>query len=151
MRTTDLPQSATATVSATNADVYRTPRSGQRRPATLVFFLALWIILIAGGAFGAKWYSDRIQQRVSSDLEAQTAAQISLMQQDYDARLTKLETGYKDQLAQMESKIEALNELLTFTKDNADTKTDNSNKLYTQLADVKKQLAELKKSLDVLK
>jgi hypothetical protein len=51
----------------------------------------------------------------------------------------------------MESKIQTLNELLTFAKDNADSKTDNSNKLYTQLAEVKKQLNELKRNLDVLK
>jgi len=73
------------------------------------------------------------------------------MQQDFDARIIKMETDYQERLAQMESKIQALNELLTFAKDNADTKTDNSNKLYTQLAEVKKQLNELKKSLDVLK
>jgi len=111
----------------------------------------LWLILIGGGVFGAKWYSDRIQEQVSSDLERQTAGQIAAMQQDYNERIDKLENDYKDQMAQMEGKIQALNELLTFAKDNADTKTDNSNKLYTQLAEVKKQLNELKKSLDVLK
>ncbi|XID90130.1 hypothetical protein ACF3MZ_16385 [Paenibacillaceae bacterium WGS1546] len=85
------------------------------------------------------------------ELERQTASQIAALQQDYDERITRLEGGFQEQLGQMESKIEALNELLTFAKDNADTKTDNSNKLYTQLAEVKKQLNELKKSLDVLK
>lgn len=150
MRTTDSPLAVSAK-SAAGAEPYRQPKSARRRPAALLVFLALWVVLIACGVAGAKWYSDRIQTRVSDDLEAQTASQISLMQQDYDARLTKLEADYKDRLALMESKIETLNELLTFTKDNADTKTDNSNKLYTQLADVKKQLAELKKSLDVLK
>ncbi|TVY02963.1 hypothetical protein [Cohnella terricola] len=131
-------------------DTYRErPRRKRRGPA--LFFAILWLVLIAGGVYGAKWYSDRIQQQVSSDLERQTAGQIALMQQDFDARITKMETDYQVQLAQMESKIQALNELLTFAKDNADTKTDNSNKLYTQLAEVKKQLSELKKSLDVLK
>lgn len=135
----------------TLTDTYReTPPRKKRRGAFLVFAI-LWLVLIAGGVTGAKWYSDRIQQQVSSDLERQTASQIASMQQDYDIRMTKLESDYKEQLAQMGSKIEALNELLTFAKDNADTKTDNSNKLYSQLAEVKKQLAELKKSLDVLK
>jgi hypothetical protein len=36
-------------------------------------------------------------------------------------------------------------------KDSASSKTDNSNQLYTQLADVKKRLDELKANLDMLK
>jgi len=132
-------------------DTYLEPRTRKRNRGVFIFFALLWIALIAGGVAGAKMYSDRIQQQVSADLERQTAAQITLMQQNYDSRMTKLEQDYKEQLAVMESKIEALNELLTFAKDNADSKTDNSNKLYTQLAEVKKQLNELKKSLDVLK
>lgn len=130
----------------TLTEPYReTPPRKKRRGAFFIFAL-LWLALIAGGIIGAKQYSDHIQRQVASDLERQTASQIALMQQDYDSRLTQLENGYKEQLAQMESKIQSLNELLTFTKDNADTKTDNSNKLYTQLAEVKKQLNELKKA-----
>ncbi|WP_239618545.1 hypothetical protein [Cohnella mopanensis] len=135
----------------TLTEPYRETPPRKKRRGAFFFFAILWLVLIASGITGAKWYSDHIQQQVSSDLERQTASQIALMQQDYDSRLTKLEDGYKEQLAQMEGKIQALNELLTFTKDNADTKTDNSNKLYTQLAEVKKQLNELKKSMDVLK
>lgn len=129
----------------------RQSSSRKRNPAMVLVFVLLWLVLIAGGVTGAKLYSDRIQNEVAKNLEAQTASQISLMQREYDARMTKLEEDYKAQLALMEGKIQSLNELLEFTKDNADTKTDNSNKLYSQLADVKKQLTELKKSLDVLK
>lgn len=127
----------------------RPPRRSRKGPA--LFFAILWLVLIAGGVYGAKWYSDRTQQQISLELERQTASQIAALQQDYDERITLMEGEFQEQLGQMESKIEALNELLTFAKDNADTKTDNSNKLYTQLAEVKKQLNELKKSLDVLK
>jgi uncharacterized protein HemX len=127
----------------------RAPR--RKRRGAMLFFALLWLILIAGGITGAKWYSDRIQEQVSADLERQTAGQIAAMQKDYDARMTRMENDYKEQLTQMESKIQTLNELLTFAKDNADSKTDNSNKLYTQLAEVKKQLNELKRNLDVLK
>ncbi len=144
MRTPEL-QPAVAT------DVYRQPALRKRKPSALLFFVLIWVLLIACGVAGAKWYSDRIQNQVSDRLESQTAAQITRMQQDYEIRMTQLETDYKAQLALMESKIQTLNELLTFTKDNMDTKTDNSNKLYTQLAEVKKQLAELRKNLDVLK
>jgi hypothetical protein len=127
-----------------------TPPRKKTRSA-LIFYAIVWVVLIAGGIAGAKAYSEHIQRQVSADLERQTASQIAIMQLNYDTRMTKLENGYKEQLAQMEGKIQSLNELLTFTKDNADSKTDTSNKLYTQLAEVKKQLNELKKSLDVLK
>jgi len=139
------------TTNTTLTDTFRETPPRKKRRGAFLFFVVLWLILIVCGVTGAKWYSDRIQQQVSVDLGRQTSAQIALMQQDYNDRITALENGYKEQLGQMESKIEALNELLAFTKDNADTKTDNSNKLFTQLAEVKKQLNELKKSLDVLK
>lgn len=123
----------------------------KRNRKTFTAFVIVWIVLIAGGVTGAKLYSDRIQQQVAADLERQTASQIAAMQQQYDDRLSKLEATYKEELATLETKVDSLNELLTFTKDNADVKTDNSNKLYTQLNEVKKQLNELQKSLDVLK
>ncbi|UUZ93069.1 hypothetical protein LJK87_49025 [Paenibacillus sp. P25] len=53
-------------------------------------------------------------------------------------------------MAKMQAKIDSINELLAFTKDSASSKTDNSNQLYTQLADVKKKLDDLKKNLDAL-
>ncbi len=132
-------------------DTYRETPTRKKTRGAFYFYVILWIVLLAAGVAGAKLYSDQIQQKVTADLERQTASQIAILQQDYDSRMTKLEASYTEQLAQMEGKIEELNELLTFTKDNADSKTDNSNKLYTQLAAVKKQLNELKKSLDVLK
>jgi uncharacterized coiled-coil protein SlyX len=145
MRNTGVESNPTLT------ETYRETSPRKKSRGAFFIFAIVWLVLIASGVAGAKWYSERIQNNVTSDLERQTSAQIALMQQDYDARLTKLEAGYKEQMVQMEGKIQALNELLTFTKDNMDTKTDNSNKLYTQLAEVKKQLSELKKSLDVLK
>jgi len=133
------------------ADTYRERSSRRRRKGAALFFVLLWMALIAGGVYGTKWYSDRIQQQVSANLERQTAAQIAAMQKDYESRIAELEAGFQEQMAQLDGQVQTLNELLTFAKDNADTKTDNSNKLYTQLAEVKKQLNELKKSLDVLK
>lgn len=118
---------------------------------TLLLFVFVWLIIICSGILGAKWYTDRIQQTLSADLERQTAGQISAMQKDYEARMLELQTSYTSDLAELKAKVDALNELLTFTKDNADSKTDNSNKLYTQLNEVKKQLNELQKNLDVLK
>lgn len=118
---------------------------------TFLVFVCVWIIIICSGIMGAKWYSERMQQTLSADLERQTASQIAAMQKVYEERMLQLETNYTADLAELKAKVDALNELLTFTKDNADSKTDNSNKLYTQLNEVKKQLNELQKSLDVLK
>lgn len=118
---------------------------------TFLLFVSVWLIIICSGILGAKWYTDRIQQTLSADLERQTASQIAAMQQAYEARMLQLETSYASELAELKAKVDALNELLMFTKDNAASKTDNSNKLYTQLNEVKKQLNELQKNLDVLK
>ncbi|WP_054026511.1 hypothetical protein [Bacillus sp. FJAT-28004] len=127
----------------------KTRKKKGSRPFLL--FVCIWVIIICSGILGAKWYTDRIQQTLSTNLEQQTAGQIASMQQAYEARILKLETDYTTDLAELKAKVDALNELLTFTKDNAASKTDNSNKLYTQLNEVKKQLNELQKSLDVLK
>ncbi|OUS70238.1 hypothetical protein B1748_28795 [Paenibacillus sp. MY03] len=123
----------------------------RRSVLSLVVFISVWAVLIGGGFYMAKWYTDRMQQDITADIERQTSAQLQVMQQAYDAKLADLDAGYAAEMTELKGKIDALNELLTFTKDNADTKTDNSNKLYTQLNEVKKQLDELKKSLDVLK
>jgi esterase/lipase len=127
----------------------KTRKKKGNRPFLL--FVCVWLIIICSGILGAKWYTERIQQTLSADLQLQTASQISAMQQAYEARMLQLETNYTTDLSELKAKVDALNELLTFTKDNAASKTDNSNKLYTQLNEVKKQLNELQKSLDVLK
>ncbi|MBH5318991.1 hypothetical protein I6N90_14390 [Paenibacillus sp. GSMTC-2017] len=140
----------------TNIDLATTGRqtTGTRKKkgsTAFLVFLGIWIILIGGGIFGAKLYTDQMQKEITADIEKQTAAQVAALQKAYEERLGQLETSYKADITDLKGKVDALNELLTFTKDNADNKTDNSNKLYTQLNEVKKQLNELKKSLDVLK
>lgn len=136
-----------------------TAQTSRQRPSArnkrglvaLIVFAGIWLLLIGGGVYGAKLHSEQLQQRITADIERQTSAQIADMQQTYNARIEALESGYAADLAALNDKVEALNELLTFTRDNADDRTDNSNRLYTQLNEVKQQLNELKKSLDVLK
>lgn len=123
----------------------------KRSKSAVIVFLAVWVLLIVGGLYGAKVYTDQMQRDITADIERQTAAQITEMQKAYDGRIAEMETAYQGEIAQLKEKVDSLNQLLTFAKDNADTKTDNSNQLYTQLNEVKKQLDELKKSLDVLK
>ncbi|MBD2847156.1 hypothetical protein IDH44_18305 [Paenibacillus sp. IB182496] len=117
----------------------------------MVFFVLLWMLLIAAGAGGTMWYTEQARIAVTSDLERQTSAQIAALQSAYDQRLAQVEQDFEAELTTLSGKVDQLNELLTFTKDNATDRTDNSNKLYSQINEVKKQLDELKKSLDVLK
>ncbi|MEF2246526.1 hypothetical protein [Paenibacillus sp. IITD108] len=123
----------------------------KRDPIALAIFIAIWLLLIGGGIFGAKWYGDHTRQQIASAIEAQTKSELLALQEAYDDKLAELDKQYEVRMTELTGKVDALNELLTFTKDNADSKTDNSNKLYTQLNEVKKQLNELKKNLDVLK
>ncbi|MFD1954890.1 hypothetical protein ACFSL6_12120 [Paenibacillus thailandensis] len=128
----------------------RKPRKRRENRAFLAF-LAVWMFLLGAGISGAVLYSNHMKRQITAELEKQTASQIAALQADYEARMTTLQQSYEAQLAELQTKVDALNELLTFTKDNVDTKTDNSNKLYTQLNEVKKQLAALQKNLEVLK
>lgn len=109
------------------------------------------MLLIASGVVGAIWYTDQIKKNLTAAISNQTAKQITDMQTKYEARLKGMETSFSNEITKVQGKVDALNQLLEFSKDNASSKTDNSNKLYTQLNDVKKQLAQLKKDLDVLK
>ena len=123
----------------------------KRSPLAFFLFLCLWLALISGGVYGFKTYTEQMQKTITADIERQTSAQIYQMQQTYDERITQVENQYMTEIAELKGKIDSLNELLTFTKDNTDSETDNSNKLYTQLNEVKKQLDALKKNLDLLK
>jgi len=131
------------------ANVETQPR--RRTKPSVIPFVILWIVLIGAGVCGSVWYTGHLKSEISAELSRQTAAQIADMQADYDKQLNDLKQNYQDEMAKLESKIEALNELLTFNKDNMNDKTDNSNKLYTQISELKQQLDELKKNLDVLK
>lgn len=138
-----------------NTDIQTTTYNRQsvprKRRSTFLLFVSVWIILIAGGVTGAIWYTDQIKEQMTLEISQQTARQISAMQTDYQNRIKQLQTDFSGQITKVQGKVDALNELLEFTKDNASNKTDNSNKLYTQMSEVKKELDELKKSLDVLK
>lgn len=127
----------------------RRPRGRPR--SSILPFIALWIVLIGAGVAGSVWYTDHLKQQLAADLNEQTSRQISAVQADYTKQLQQIRSSYETQMADLESKVESLNELLTFNKDNINDKTDNSNKLYTQINELKKQLDELKKNLDVLK
>ncbi|WP_260405657.1 hypothetical protein [Paenibacillus sp. 598K] len=129
------------------------PERAARRSTTQskIVFLIVWVLLIGSGVAGALWYSDKQQAELTAAIEQQTARQIAAVQEDYQLQIAQLQSGFATEITQLEGKVNALNELLTFAKDNTTEKTDNSNQLYTQINEVNKKLNELKKSLDVLK
>ncbi|QYR22985.1 hypothetical protein KZ483_08680 [Paenibacillus sp. sptzw28] len=133
---------------STQSDYEPRPRKNR---SSVPLFLAVWVLLIAAGLLGTIWYTGKIKQKLTVEIGHQTAQQIAAMQTDYEAQLKKLETNFSSEISKVQGKVDALNELLEFSKDNASSKTDNSNKLYTQISDVQKKLNELQKDLDVLK
>lgn len=136
-------------------DLQTTPRTAERTSRrskpSIPLFLAVWALLIACGVIGTVWYAGQMKAKMTAEISEQTSRQITAMQQTYDAQLKQMQTQFSGEMSKVQGKVDALNELLEFTKDNTTSKTDNSNKLYSQLSEVQKKLAELQKSLDVLK
>lgn len=122
----------------------------KRRFGFIWIFLA-WIILISGGMTGAYYYTEQMKEQIIADLYSQTEHQLHEVQKDYELQMKQLEQTVAENMSQLQSKVDSLTELLVFTKNNATDQTNNSNQLYAQLAEVKRQLEELKKNLDVLK
>lgn len=118
-----------------------------KKKHTYKVLFAAWAALVGCGIIGTKLYSDHLRNRIASQISAQTKQQLDQIQRDYEIQVSDLKTN----ITKLEAKVDSLNELLAFTKDSANSKTDNSNQLYTQLSDLKKKLEELQKNLDALK
>ncbi|MCZ8519290.1 MULTISPECIES: ABC transporter C-terminal domain-containing protein [Paenibacillus] len=125
------------------------PGTRKKRRTYLALFL-FWLLLVGGGAFGAKLYTDHLRAQIASDIAAQTDERLKAVQQGYESQISQLKDTLTGDMAKLQTKIDSVNELLAFTKDSASTKTDNSNQLYTQLSDLQKKLEELQKQLDAL-
>lgn len=122
-------------------------RTTVRKGPSVKWFLLFWIVMIGVGAYAVYSYTNHLKQQVLAELGNQSRQQLTVLQTDYEARIAAL----SEEVKELQSTVQTFNELLTFTKDNASNKTDNSNKLYTQLSEVKKQLDALKKEMDLLK
>lgn len=122
-------------------------RAAARSGSSVKWFLLFWILMIGLGVYAVYSYTNHLKDQVLSELGAQNQQQLSVLKTDYETKIAAL----TEQVEQLQSTVQSFNELLTFTKDNASNKTDNSNKLYTQLSEVRKQLDALKKEMDVLK
>lgn len=130
----------------------RTAKPSQaKKKHTYKILLLSWVFLIACGVWGTKVYSDHLRDQIASRISEDNKTQLEAIQKEYQAQVSDLKTTVEGDMSQLQAKVDALNELLAFTKDSANSKTDNSNQLYTQLAEVKKQLEALEHNLDVLK
>ncbi|WP_235885382.1 hypothetical protein [Paenibacillus cymbidii] len=129
----------------------RTTKAAKPRKHTYKLLFATWLLLIGSGVYGTWMYSQYMRAQITTELSQQTQQQLTVVQADYDKQIADLKTAMNGEMAALQAKVDSLNELLAFTKDSANSKTDNSNQLYTQLAEVKKKLEELQKNLDVLK
>lgn len=126
-------------------------KAAQTSKKTYFLFFSSWFLLIATGVLGTMLYTEHLKKQLSTQLASQTEQQLQAMQEQYQQQLDQLKSSVTTDMSALQSKVDSFNELLAFTKDSANSKTDNSNQLYTQLAEVKKKLDELKQNLDVLK
>jgi peptidoglycan hydrolase CwlO-like protein len=129
----------------------RTGHTAKSKRKTYLLLFVGWFVLIAIGIAGAKLYTDHLKQQIAADIASQTQQQLEGIQADYQKQVSELKTDMTSSMTKLQTKVDSLNQLLAFTKDSANSKTDNSNQLYTQLAEVKKKLDELQKNLEVLK
>ncbi|MED5019091.1 hypothetical protein P9847_17415 [Paenibacillus chibensis] len=118
-----------------------------KKSPSVKIVLLIWILLIAAGITAAYLYSNHLKHEMLQQLQRDSRQQMNELKLSYEAKFEALSGEVKE----LESKVQSFNELLTFTKDNATSKTDNSNKLYTQLNEVKKQLSVLQQKMDLLK
>ncbi|WP_348537768.1 hypothetical protein [Paenibacillus sp. LBL] len=118
----------------------------QKEPSTKWFWV-FWIVLIGLGTTAAYLYSNHLKEQVVVQLQQDTRKEMASFKAEYDQRFNEL----VQEMDEMQSKVQSFNELLTFTKDQASGKTDNSNKLYSQLSQVEKQLKELERKMELLK
>ncbi|GGF73772.1 hypothetical protein GCM10010912_18740 [Paenibacillus albidus] len=122
-------------------------RAAARNGLSVKWFLLFWMIVIGIGVYAVYSYTNHLKQQVLSELSTQSQQQLTVLKTDYEARIATL----SEEVKALQNTVQTFNELLTFTKDNQSAKTDNSNKLYTQLSEVRKQLDALKKEMDLLK
>lgn len=129
----------------------KSAKAAKSSKKTYLIFFSSWVLLIATGVLGTMLYTEQLKKQLSAELASQTELQLQAMQAQYQEQLEQLKVSVSADMTNLQTKVDSFNELLAFTKDNANSKTDNSNQLYTQLAEVKKKLDELKQNLDVLK
>lgn len=130
-----------------NNTPYKSREEVHQKGPSAKYFWVFWIVLIGLGTTAANLYSNHLKEQVVVQLQQDTRQEMAAFKAEYDQRFNEL----VQEMDEMQSKVQSFNELLTFTKDQASGKTDNSNKLYSQLSQVEKQLKELERKMELLK
>ncbi|MCM3783274.1 hypothetical protein M3231_09835 [Neobacillus mesonae] len=133
--------------STEQAASHHTRKAANKSKRSVRLFLVLWIIIIVIGVAAAYLYSNHLKEQMVLEVKTYTDQQLTVVKQGYQAQLDEI----AGEIAALQEQVQTFNELLTFTKDNAGDTTDNSNQLYTELSEVKKQLDTLQKKMDLLK
>ncbi|KOP66909.1 hypothetical protein AMS62_17950 [Bacillus sp. FJAT-18019] len=126
---------------------YKTREEVHQKGPSTKWFWVFWIVLIGLGTTAAYLYSNQLKEQVVIQLQEDTRKEMASFKAEYDQKFNEL----VQEMDEMQSKVQSFNELLTFTKDQASGKTDNSNKLYSQLNEVEKQLKVLERKMELLK
>jgi septal ring factor EnvC (AmiA/AmiB activator) len=142
---------STPLVGISESKLSRNSNTTPKRQKSYLPLILVWFFLVSSGLTGAYYYTNYLKKELTADLAQQNQAQLLKIQTNYEQQLSRLETNVNQEMTDLQNKVEQLNQLLAFAKDSTSSKTDSSNQLYTQLQDVKKQLEQLQKNMDVLK
>lgn len=133
--------------STERAPTHHTRQAASKNKRSVRTFLILWVFIILLGVCLAYFYSNHLKQQMVQEMKTYTNEQLSVIKQDYQKQMAEIAA----EITAIQKQVGTFNELLTFTKDNAGNTSDNSNQLYTELREVKKQLDTLQKKMDLLK
>lgn len=124
-----------------------TRQATSKNKRSVRMFLIVWVFIITIGVSAAYFYSNHLKQQMVMEMKTYTNEQLIAVKQEYQIQIEDIAA----EITAIQEQVKTFNELLTFTKDNAGNTSDNSNQLYTELREVKKQLDTLQKKMDLLK
>lgn len=133
--------------SSTELSSVHSRRTTTRNGPSVKWFLLFWVLMIGLSGYAVYSYTNHLKEQVLNQLSLQSQQQLDVLKKDYEAKIAVLSS----EVQELQSTVQSFNELLAFTKDITSSNTDNSNKLFTQLSEVRKQLETLKKELDLIK
>lgn len=132
-----------------------TPAASRRKWILRAVILLLWAIVAAGSFYFVYSYMNNIQQKLSA-LELAEAANQSELQQRLDTLETALgeqavlATHLRQQLLDVQSNLETVNEELALAGDTLDTSTETKQALNERISDLSKELDGLRKLITKL-
>lgn len=132
-----------------------TPAASRRKWILRATILLLWIIVAAGSFYFVYSYMNNMQQKLVALELAEAANQSALLQRldTLEAALGEqadLATGLRQQLIEVQSNLEAVNEELSLAGDSLDTSAETRQALNDRISDLSKELDGLRKLISKL-